>query len=123
MEEWFGKHPGGRWALMAPANLRRSRTKKKTPERLTEHQAHGHFKRTLSRSTKWSKVKGLHVLRHSFISICAECNIPQAQIDAWVGHSTEEQRQRYRHLYPEATEQAAHNLRLFKGHTVNQDAA
>ncbi|MCP4535589.1 MAG: site-specific integrase, partial [Chloroflexi bacterium] len=122
MEEWFGKHPGGRWTVTPPANLRRSRKKKQAGKQLTEDQAHDHFKRTLSQSTKWSKIKGLHVLRHSFISICAQRNVPQPQIDAWVGHSTEEQRRRYRHLYPEAAEQAAHSLRLFNGHTINQDA-
>jgi integrase len=43
---------------------------------------------------------GWHVLRHSFISACASKGIDQRIVDAWVGHATETQRVRYRHLYP-----------------------
>ncbi len=46
------------------------------------------------------------MLRHSFISACANAGVDQRMIDAWVGHSTDEQRRRYRHLYP-STQRAA----------------
>lgn len=121
MKDWLEKHPGGRWTIMAPPNIKQSRTKSKHPTPLNENQAHGHLQRTLAKSKKWSKLKGFHVLRHSFISICADKGIPQAQIDVWVGHSTEEQRQRYRHLFPQTTERALSTLSLFNGHTVDQD--
>src|SRR5205823_1016038 len=45
---------------------------------------------------------GYHLLRHSFISICASKGVDQRLIDEWVGHQTEEQRKRYRHLLPSA---------------------
>ena len=53
------------------------------------------------RRTKWSVVKGYHVLRHSFISALANKGIDQRIIDELVGHQTEAMRRRYRHLYPQ----------------------
>ena len=50
--------------------------------------------------SKWSVIKGWHTLRHSFISACACRGLDQRFIDEWVGHQTEEQKVRYRHLYP-----------------------
>jgi hypothetical protein len=41
-----------------------------------------------------------------FISACASKGVDQRLIDEWTGHATEEQRKRYRHLYP-TTQQAA----------------
>lgn len=60
------------------------------------HQA---LERTLDES-KWSVIKGWHTLRHSFISACACRGSDQRFIDEWVGHQTEAQKVRYRHLYP-----------------------
>lgn len=57
------------------------------------------LRRTLNKS-KWSAVKGWHVLRHSFISACAAQAIDQRFIDEWVGHCSESMRRPYRHLYP-----------------------
>ena len=45
-------------------------------------------------------IRGLHTLRYSFISACATKGIDQRYIGEWVGHSTDEQRRRYRHLAP-----------------------
>ena len=53
------------------------------------------------RRTKWSVLKGYHVLRHSFISALANKGIDQRIIDELVGHQTEAMRRRYRHLYPQ----------------------
>jgi integrase len=66
---------------------------------VTRDEVHDHFKRTLA-GTKWEVVRGLHALRHSFISACASKGVDQRLIDEWSGHSTEEQRKRYRHLFP-----------------------
>ncbi|SIO11507.1 Site-specific recombinase XerD [Singulisphaera sp. GP187] len=66
---------------------------------LTEDECHWHFKQTLKVS-EWGVIRGLHVCRHSFISACAAEGIDQRFIDEWAGHSTEEQRRRYRHLVP-----------------------
>jgi integrase len=51
-------------------------------------------------------LRGWHVLRHSFISNCAAKGVDQRLIDAWVGHTTEEMRKRYRHLIPDVEQQA-----------------
>jgi integrase len=72
---------------------------------LSRKEAHDHFKRTLAGS-KWEVLKGWHVLRHSFISACASKGTDQRLIDEWTGHSTEEQRKRYRHLWPSTQQQA-----------------
>jgi integrase len=52
------------------------------------------------RGSKWSVLRGWHVLRHSFVSNLAAKGIDQRFIDEFVGHSTEAQRRRYRHLFP-----------------------
>jgi integrase len=58
------------------------------------------------KDSKWSVIKGWHTLRHSFISACASKGVDQRILDGWVGHQTEEQRVRYRHLYPSLQEAA-----------------
>ena len=58
------------------------------------------------RRTKWSVLKGYHVLRHSFISALANKGIDQRIIDELVGHQTEAMRRRYRHLYPDVKQKA-----------------
>jgi hypothetical protein len=47
-----------------------------------------------------------HVLRHSFISALASEGVDQRVIDETVGHQSEEQRKRYRHLYPKVMRDA-----------------
>lgn len=71
---------------------------------------HKGLRRVVSKS-KWSVVKGWHVLRHSFISACAAQAVDQRFIDEWVGHCSEVMRRRYRHLYPSV--QAAAINRVF----------
>ena len=66
---------------------------------ITPSEADKHFKRVLLNS-KWAVIPGWHCLRHSFCSNCAMKGIDQRLIDAWVGHTTEEMRKRYRHLFP-----------------------
>jgi integrase len=63
-------------------------------------------RREAKRSTKWSVLKGYHVLRHSFISALANKGIDQRIIDELVGHQTEAMRRRYRHLYPQTVADA-----------------
>jgi integrase len=58
------------------------------------------------RRTKWSVMKGYHVLRHSFISALANKGVDQRIIDELVGHQTEAMRRRYRHLYPQTVADA-----------------
>jgi integrase len=63
------------------------------------------FERVLH-GTKWEVVTGWHCLRHSFISALASRGVDQRFIDDFVGHQTEEQRRRYRHLYPSTQKEA-----------------
>ncbi|MFO0842377.1 MAG: tyrosine-type recombinase/integrase [Gemmataceae bacterium] len=72
---------------------------------VTRDECHDHFKRTLA-GTKWEVLRGLHALRHSFISACASKGVDQRLIDEWVGHQTDEQRRRYRHLFPSVQREA-----------------
>jgi integrase len=67
---------------------------------LTASEMHYHLKKTL-RESRWSVVKGAHVLRHSMISCMAAAGIDQRIIDDIVGHCSEDMRRRYRHLTPE----------------------
>lgn len=78
-------------------------------ERLTRGQASHFFEQTLAGS-KWAKIKGWHVFRHSFISNCASKGIDQRMIDAWSGHQTEEMRKRYRHLFPTVQREALQSV-------------
>ena len=72
---------------------------------LTRDEMHDHFKRALAGS-KWGKLRGWHVFRHSYISCLASNGCDQRIIDDAVGHLTAEQRRRYRHLFPSVTKEA-----------------
>ena len=98
MQDWFATHPGGQLTICEKAD-----------RPITRDAAHHHFSQTL-KGSKWEKLRGFHVLRHSFASICAMRGVAEPIIDAWLGHQTEEMRRRYRHLYPEQTQAAMTNL-------------
>jgi integrase len=72
---------------------------------LTRNEVHDHFKRVLA-GTRWEKMRGLHCLRHSFISACASKGVDQRLVQEWAGHMNEATSRRYRHLYP-SSQQAA----------------
>jgi integrase len=76
---------------------------------ITPREAMNYFDRAL-RVSKWKVLRGLHVFRHSFISAMASKGIDQRVIDDLVGHATDEQRRRYRHLYPDVKQQAVLNV-------------
>lgn len=105
MREWFAKHPGGRYAFCLDCRLPRGRKTREIGSPITRDEAHDHFKRTLAGS-KWEKLRGWHVFRHSFCSNCAAKGIDQRIINAWVGHQTEEMVRRYRHLIPNQQQEA-----------------
>lgn len=122
---WLNIHPGGSYLFAQAEEVLRSKKRSQTTghqskdrptqssarlagvavrERpgilpLTEDEAADHLKRTLAGSD-WKEVRGYHIFRHSFISACASNGVDQRLIDEWVGHQSEEQRRRYRHLYP-----------------------
>ena len=76
---------------------------------ITPREAHNYFRRAV-RTSKWNVLKGWHVFRHSFISALASKGVDQRVIDDMVGHSTDEQRRRYRHLYPDIKQKAVQDL-------------
>ncbi len=97
LKQWLANHPGGQYTFC--------QKKGADSQPITRDQAHDHFQRTLADS-KWSVLRGWHVLRHSFISNCALKGIDQRIIDSFVGHTTEEMRRRYTHLFPSAKKDA-----------------
>jgi integrase len=76
---------------------------------LTRNEVHDHFKRVLV-GTKWEPMRGLHTLRHSFISACASKGVDQRLVQEWAGHMNEATSRRYRHLYPSTQQQAIQSV-------------
>jgi integrase len=109
LTNWIREHPGGVFLFAQAERAPRSRKASSNPEPLTIHEAHDHFKRTLTGS-KWDKLRGWHVFRHSFCSNCAARGIDQRVINTWVGHQTEEMVQRYRHLIPNQQQEAIRSV-------------
>jgi integrase len=132
LSDWLAVHPGGKHlfcqAGLVARSKKRSRTTGHKGEKtrasslkarmatvrsrgeqaaaaVTKDEAHDQFKRTLAGS-KWEVLRGYHVLRHSFISCLAAGGVDQRIIDEFVGHQTEEQRRRYRHLHPDVKQKA-----------------
>ena len=108
LAEWFVKHPGGKYAFSFSKNAL-SLTERRQAPPLTIAQADDHLKRTLS-GTKWERVRGWHVLRHSFASNCAAKGVDQRLINGWMGHQTEEMMKRYQHLLPDTQQQAIQSV-------------
>ena len=99
MKDWFSQHPGGEYTISSPLQMLRGKTSEIAMP-LTPSEAHDHFKRAL-KGSKWSKIRGFHVFRHSFASNLAAAGVDQRIIDEWMGHQTDEMRKRYRHLFPD----------------------
>jgi integrase len=98
IDEWRRNHPGGPHTFCLD-DIARSKKDRSDLEPLSRDEANDHFKRTLSTS-KWKVIRGWHCFRHSFCSNCALQGVDQRIIDAWVGHTTDAMRRRYRHLFP-----------------------
>jgi integrase len=99
LKEWLATHPGGQYLFCHELEVWRSKTKRVEYVPVTRDEASDHFKRTLAGS-KWERLRGWHVFRHSFVSNCAAKSIDQRVIDEWTGHQTDDMRRRYRHLFP-----------------------
>ena len=109
LREWLANHPGGASLFCQNLDVARSRKERTDFGPLTNNEANDHFKRTVEGS-KWSHLRGWHVFRHSFASNCAAKGIDQRLIDAWLGHTTEEMRRRYRHLFPDQQRRAIESV-------------
>jgi integrase len=132
LADWLTIHPGGTALFCHAGPVARSKKRSRTtghknekvrpkslkarlatvkhrepppPGALSRTEVSDHFKRALA-GGKWKVIRGLHTLRHSFISACASKGVDQRLIDEWTGHSTDEQRKRYRHLYPSTQAEA-----------------
>lgn len=103
MTDWFSLAECGTKETFSHINRKQELTG------ITPDQAHSHFQHTLSGS-KWSNIKGWHCLRHSFISNLACSGIDQRIIDDFAGHTTEEMRRRYRHLFPDVKQAAINQV-------------
>ena len=99
LRQWLTVRPESQFLFCQAQQVCRSKKKRVAPTAVTPDEAHDHFKRTMAGS-KWQVLRGYHVLRHSFISALASEGVDQRIIDEIVGHQSEEQRKRYRHLYP-----------------------
>jgi integrase len=93
MKEWFGVHPGGPFTSAAKDEA--GEFVEVNPDEATHH-----FKQPLLRS-KWKVVRGFHVLRHSFGSNLARAGVARDRIADWMGHTTEEMKDLYQHLFPQ----------------------
>ncbi len=129
---WLAAHPGGPALFCHAGTVDRSkkrsattghRNEKKRPSSLkgrmanvqnreqpaqaalTRNEVDDHFKRVLV-GTKWELMRGLHCLRHSFISACASKGVDQRLVQEWAGHMNEATSKRYRHLYPSTQQEA-----------------
>jgi integrase len=98
---WFRTKEASPFAFPAEHQVERTRRPRFEEGCVSPDQASHHLDRVLS-STKWEKIRGWHIFRHSFISNCASCGVDQRMIDSWVVHQTDAMRRRYTHLFPHA---------------------
>jgi len=96
MQDWFDEHPGGKYTISIGEWIELVVPKPPNPDL-----AHNAFKNPLKNS-KWSVVRGFHVLRHSFgANLARSGRISSGVIGKWMGHSTEDMRELYQHLFPQ----------------------
>ncbi len=99
LRRWIDGHPGGMHTFCRRTRKRDRLIAEKQPQRFSRDDMTGYFRRALA-GTRWEKLRGWHVFRHSFCSNCAAAGVDQRLINGWVGHQTEEMVRRYRHLIP-----------------------
>lgn len=98
--QWIQKdHPGGSVLFCHREKVGHRPAEGETTIPITVDDAGWHFVLTV-RGSKWAVLRGWHVLRHSFASNLAAKGVDQRFIDEFLGHQTEAQRRRYRHLFP-----------------------
>lgn len=107
--DWLRKHPGGRHTFGLGPSVHKSTKDRQEPIPITDDEAGHHFGQIVL-GTKWERLRGWHVFRHSFCSNCAAKGIDQRMINAWVGHQTEEMVRRYRHLIPNQEHKAIQSV-------------
>jgi len=98
IRDWLRQHPGGQMMFCW------KKEQGDQPTALKPMLAYDQFRR-LVRGSKWDVMKGWHVLRHSFISICAAESVDQRVLQSWVGHLSAATHKRYTHLIPSREQQ------------------
>ena len=93
MRNWLARHPGGQMLFC------RRKGSEDAPGPLNPMAAYEQFRR-LVRGSRWDVLRGWHVLRHSFISVCAAEGVDQRVLQSWVGHLSAATHKRYTHLVP-----------------------
>lgn len=106
MDAWFEIRPESEFSICHAFG---SSCTSQPGEPLTSSEAMGHFQTAIGDS-RFKHLRGWHTFRHSFCSNCAAQGIDQRVIDEWVGHTTEEMRRRYRHLFPNTQRQALESV-------------
>ena len=100
LRDWIqNDHPGGSVLFCHKEKVGHRPVEGETTIPITVDDAGWHFTQTV-RDSKWAVLRGWHVLRHSFASNLAAKGVDQRFIDEFLGHQTEAQRRRYRHLFP-----------------------
>jgi integrase len=98
MEDWFATHPGGPYTIAPPLEIR-GRAPRIEYQEMSGPEAQHHFKYLL-KDSKWSVLRGWHVLRHSFGANAARSGkVSRDVIGEWMGHTTEEMKSHYQHLF------------------------
>ena len=77
LKSWLADHPGGQF-LFCKNNM----------EPLDDKTSREAFEAVTKRS-RWSVLRGYHILRHSFASNLARHGIDQRTIDGFMGHQTD----------------------------------
>jgi integrase len=109
LRDWLAIHPGTLYTFAKGEDLNRGRESYETIVPIDKHVARKHFKLTF-RGSRWAKLRGYHIFRHSFASNLASLGVDQRIIDEFLGHQTDEMRKRYRHLLPEVRRAAIEKL-------------
>ncbi|MBX9622673.1 MAG: site-specific integrase [Gemmataceae bacterium] len=100
LRDWLAAgHPGGRVVFAQKEKHGHQPQEGEPAIPITVDDAGWHFVETV-KGSKWAVLRGWHVLRHSFASNLAAKGVDQRFIDEFLGHQTEAQRRRYRHLFP-----------------------
>ncbi|MEM8946953.1 MAG: site-specific integrase [Planctomycetota bacterium] len=103
LEYWLANHPGGMHTFCT-----------EFAESISVEHAKTCFSNAKKKS-KWQKIRGYHVFRHSFASNLAASGVDERMIDEFMGHQTEEMRKRYRHFFPDQTQSVIESV--FGGHS------
>ncbi len=105
MREWFERKRSSHHAFPREHMVQRNRRLREVEDAASVDEASHHLARSLANS-RWEKIRGWHIFRHSFCSNCAAAGVDQRIINEWTGHTTDDMVRRYRHLIPDQ-EQAA----------------